>query len=102
MLRINHNDAIELEYIVRKVYGCERAGVAGMCDADYFNNKPIQAAVLVISYLYANGLITGTYEYEEFIHQYETIFDYPDEYDIKTEVENYISDLKSIVNKYLG
>ena len=53
---INHNDAIELENQVRKLYGCERYGIYGMVDSDYFEKKPIQAAVLVMAYLYEKGV----------------------------------------------
>lgn len=61
MFRINHNEAIELEYQVRKLYGCDRAGVSGMADADYFEGHPIQAAVLVVAYVHAKGLESGPY-----------------------------------------
>ena len=53
MFRINHNDEIELEHEVRRLYGCDRGGVSGMADADYFEGHPIQAAVLVVSYIHA-------------------------------------------------
>ena len=47
---INHNDAIELERVVRELYGWDRGGASGMIDADYFGKKPIQAAVLVVAF----------------------------------------------------
>ena len=55
MFRITHNDAIELEHQVRRLYGCDRGGVSGMAEADYFEGHPIQAAVLVVSYIYAKS-----------------------------------------------
>lgn len=97
---ISHNDAITLERIVRRVYNCDRSGVSGMVDADYFDEKPIQAAVLVIAYLYARDMVQDPYLYDEFLHKYETIFDYPDENDIESEIKNYIVDLRSIVDGY--
>lgn len=100
MFNINHNEAIELEHLVRRLYGCDRGGVSGMVDADYFDNKPIQAAVLVLSYLYARDLIDNANEYDKFLHKYETIFDYPDENDAKSEVQNYIEDLRFIVDRF--
>ena len=30
MFKINHNDAIELEHIVRRLYSCDRGGVSGI------------------------------------------------------------------------
>ena len=89
MFRINHNDAIELEYQVRRLYGCDRGGVSGMADADYFEGHPIQAAVLVVSYI------------DEFRSKYETIFEYPDENNAVDEVRNYIDELSSIVERYI-
>ena len=100
MFTINHNDAIVLEHMVRSLYGCDRGGVSGMVDADYFDDKPIQAAVLIIAYLYAKDLVDNPYEYDEFLHKYETIFDYPDENDAKNEVQNYIEDLRFIIDRF--
>ena len=101
MFRINHNEAIELEHQVRKLYGCDRAGVSGMADADYFEGHPIQAAVLVVAYVHAKGLESGPYQYDEFLNKYETIFEYPDENDAATEIRNYINDVTEIVEKYV-
>ena len=100
MFNINHNDAIELEQLVRRLYDCDRGGVSGMVDADYFDDKPIQAAVLVIAYLYARDLVSNPYEYDEFLHKYETVFDYPDENNAKAEIRNYIEDLRFIVERF--
>lgn len=77
MFRINHNDAIELEHQVRRLYGCDRGGVSGMADADYFEGHPIQAAVLVVSYIHANHRESGPYQFDEFLNKYETIFECP-------------------------
>lgn len=101
MFRINHNDAIELEHYVRKLYGCDRGGVSGMADADYFEGRPIQAAVLVVSYIYANHRESGPCQFDEFLNKYETIFDFPDENNAADQVRNYIKELSSIVKKYI-
>lgn len=101
MFRINHNDAIELEYQVRRLYGCDRGGVSGMADADYFEGHPIQAAVLVVSYIHANHRESGPYQFDEFRSKYETIFEYPDENNAADEVRNYIDELSSIVEQYM-
>ena len=101
MFRINHNDAIKLEHQVRRLYGCDRGGVSGMADADYFEGHPIQAAVLVVSYIHANHRESGPYQFDEFLNKYETIFEYPDENNAADEVRNYIDELSSIVEQYI-
>ncbi len=52
MFRVTHNDAIELEHQVRRLYGCDRAGVSGLADADHFESRPMDAAIMVVSYIY--------------------------------------------------
>lgn len=101
MFRINHNDAITLEHEVRRLYGCDRAGVSGMADADYFEGHPIQAAVLVVAYIHANKLENEPYQYDEFLCKYETIFEYPEENDAVNQVQNYIDELEKIVDQYV-
>ena len=101
MFRINHNDAIALEREVRRLYGCDRAGVSGMADADYFEGHPIQAAVLVVAYIHAKKLENGPYQYDEFLCKYETIFEYPEENDAVNQVQNYIDELEKIVDLYV-
>ena len=39
-----------------------------MVDADYFEGHPIQAAVLVVSYIYANHRESGPYQFDEFLN----------------------------------
>ena len=70
MFKIEHNDAIALEYEVRRLYGCDRSGVSGLADAD------------------------------DFLCKYDTIFKFPEEYDVANEVENYIKELADIVDNY--
>lgn len=102
MFRITHNEAIELEYQVRKLYGCDRAGISGLADADHFESHPIDAAIIVVSYIHAKGLQYSETEYDEFLCKYDTIFSYPDENNAKDEVENYIDELSQIVDKYVA
>lgn len=86
--------------MARRLYGCDRGGVSGMEDTDYFDDKPIQPAVLLVAYLYAKDLVDNPYEYDEFLHKYETIFDYPYENTAKDEVQNYIEDLRFIIDRF--
>ena len=83
------------------IHGCDRGGVSGMADADYFEGHPIQAAVLVVSYIHANHRESGPYQFDEFLNKYETIFEYPDENNAADEVRNYIDELSSIVEQYI-
>lgn len=101
MFRITHNDAIELEYQVRRLQGCNRGGVSGMAEADYFEGHPIQTAVLVVSYIHANHRESDKYQFDEFLNKYETIFECPDENNAAGEVENYIKNLSAIVDQHV-
>ena len=101
MFRIDHAYAVELEHQVRRLYHCDRSGVSGLAEADYFEGHPIQAAVLVVAYIHAHGLESGPYQYDEFLTKYETIFEYPDENDAENEIENYVEELSTIVDQYI-
>lgn len=101
MFRINHNDAIELEHQVCRLFKCNRAGGSGLADADNFESRPMDAAVMVISYIHAKGLQSSETQYDEFLCKYDTIFTYPDENDAENEVHNYIKELTDIIENYL-
>ena len=101
MFRVTHGEAIELEHQVRRLYGCDRAGVSGLADADHFESRPMDAATMVVSYIHAKGLHYSETEYDEFLSKYDTIFRYPDENDAKHKVKNYINELSEIVDKYI-
>lgn len=101
MFRIEHSDAIELESIVRRLFNCDRSGVSGLADADNFESHPMDAAIMVVSYIHAKGLQSSETQYDEFLCKYDTIFSYPDENDAENEVQNYIDELSRIVDCYL-
>ena len=101
MFRITHGEAIELESQVRRLYNCDRFGVSGLANADRFESHPMDAAIVVISYIYAKELQHSETEYNDFLSKYDTIFNYPDENDTKHEVRNYINELSRIVDKYI-
>lgn len=67
MYRINHNDAMELEHQVRRFFKCDRAGVSGLADADNFASRPMDVAVMVVSYIHAKGLQSSDTQYDEFL-----------------------------------
>lgn len=101
MFRIQHSDAIELEHQVRRLFKCDRAGVSGLADADNFESHPMDAAVMVVSYIHAKGLQSRETQYDEFLCKYDSIFTYPEENDAEHEVENYIEELTAIIEDYL-
>ena len=103
MFRLNHNDAVELEYQICRLYKCNRGGASGLADADNFESNPMCAAYMVISYIYAKGLEINDYddEYGRFICTYENIFNHSDEYNMQLEVSHYIDEISNIVDQYI-
>ena len=101
MYAIDHSSAIELEQQVRNLFKCDRFGVSGLADADKFEAHPLDAAAMVVSYIHAKGLQDSENQYIEFLNKYNTVFTYPEEYDMKLEIKNYIKELTEIVKKYL-
>ena len=67
MFSINHSDAIELEHQVRRLFKCDRCGVSGLADANNFESNPLDAAIMVVSYIHAKGLQTSETQYDEFL-----------------------------------
>lgn len=101
MFRIKHSDAIELEHQICRLFKCDQLGVSGLANAYCFESRPMDAAIMVISYIYANGLQSSETQYAEFFDKYNTIFTYPEENDANNEVQNYIEELTRIVEDYL-
>lgn len=95
MVKINHGDAMELEAIVRQVYGCERYGVYGLVNADVFENNPLLAITMVASFLCLNKLEFN--KIEEAIAKYRMVFENSNGFIDDREVKEYINDLKQIV-----
>ena len=56
---------------------------------------------MVVSYIHAKGLQISEMQYDEFLCKYDTIFNYPDENDAANKVQNYIAELRDIVDMYL-
>ena len=52
-----------------------------MADADNFESSPFSAAIMVVSYIHALGMQDSETQYDEFLHKYEIIFNYPEEND---------------------
>lgn len=102
MAKIKHEKAIELEEQVCRLFNCERGGVSGMADADNYENNPICAAYMVVSYIYAQGLAFNDRQFDEFLYKYECIFlDDSYEYDLDKETNKYVSEISSIVESFI-
>ena len=101
MSMISHNDATILEHELRRLFKCDRGGVSGLVDADTFDKNPMCAAYLVIAYIYAKGMESSQYQYDDFLCKYEYVFNNSSEFDLEVEVRNYIKDLTSIIDLYL-
>ena len=93
-MRIEHNDAICIESIVRKVHDCERFGMAGIIDADYFENNPFDATIVALAPIWKNipKNILETFVNKWWIFKNEIS---------ELNIEEYKKELSDIVNKYL-
>ena len=100
MSLIKHSDAISLEHILRRVYNCDRCGVAGLVDADVFESNPYYAALLTVTPIYYSGMSKDDHEISDFLFRYGVVFNYPDENLNDEAIEKYISELRALVNKY--
>lgn len=101
MLKIKHKEACKLEALVKRVYDCERYGIMGLADADYFEVNPLQAAILILAPKFQRSRwsrrdIPGVME---FLTKYEDYFESDSKYD-SFIVKNYINDLTKLVKRY--
>ena len=99
-MRISHNDAVSLEYIVRGVYNCDRGGVAGIAEADFFEHSPISAAVAILAPLSFRAGEAELEDVSEFWEKYRTEFSH-DNIPLDQEyVDEFINDLRALAKKY--
>ena len=47
--KMDHQDAISLEYIVRNVFDCGPGGVMNVANADQLEIKPMNAAIAIFA-----------------------------------------------------
>lgn len=96
---INHDEAIELEYIIRRVYKCDRFGVMGIANADRLEHHPLDAANVILAPLYFDK--SDLTDVENFMDTYSSLFNFYDYYEYdKDKVRSYIDGLKKLVDKY--
>ena len=91
-MRINHNEAIALERIVRGVFDCDRAGMGGYIDADHFESAPFDAALIALAPLWQKA---DSQETEDFLSKWGDTLRNADNSDV--DVQSYIGELESLV-----
>ena len=96
-MRIDHSSAITLEWIVRKVHTCDRAGMGGYIDADHFELAPFDAALIALAPLWKK---TDPREIEDFLYKWEHLL--RSETDEQVDVQVYISELDNFVDSLIG
>lgn len=101
MFSMAHEDAIELEHQVCRLF---KNNVSGLNHADIFEDYPMNAAVMIISYICATESPSANKqrEYNDFWSKYDTIFTYPEENDASGKVQDYICELTKIVDEHIG
>ena len=96
-MRIEHNDAIILECIVRGVYSCQRGGMGGYIDADHFESEPFDAALIALAPLWKKGNFC---ELENFLFKWEHVFRKGNDNNLDPKV--FIDELDSLVSNLLN
>ncbi len=102
MYTIEHRYAIYVERIVSRLFNfnyCNRDEL-NIISAGHFEYYPLDAAVMVVSYVYAKELSCDKSQLATFFNKYESIFKYPEKNNADNEIENYIRDLSEIVKQY--
>lgn len=101
MVRLNNKQSFKLEYLVRKVYGCERFGVMHMADADYLSINPFYAAILIFSPKYYKKPYKEYLDIQNFIDRYEEYFHCNELPKYTSEdIDEYINELEALVRKH--
>lgn len=99
MSQIDHGTAIRLEHIVRRAFNhCDRFDLSGLANSDHFDNRPLDAALMVISAIYATGRTENQQKFSDFLYESECTFevDEPEE----EAIERYVDTLSDIVSRY--
>ena len=99
---IDHTSARSLERIIRNLYNLPDRGLAsGLADADHFASHPMDAAIMVISYIYARNLEDDDARYANFLREYDLIFRDQNDHIGADTVNKYVNELNKIVRNYL-
>lgn len=95
-MRINHQQAITLEAVVRKVYSCDRGGMGGYIDADHFSSEPFDAALIALAPLWKNA---EYHEIEDFLFKWEVLRSANGE---PVDEDLYIEELDTLVSNLIA
>lgn len=71
-----HAFAVNIEFILRHVFDCDRGGLAGLIDADAIEHSCYVPIAAALGFLYASGDEGKRFEIEEFITNYDYYLDF--------------------------
>ena len=98
MDKIDQNTAVALEFQLRKLFDCDRAGCFEIIDSDSFRHNPLSAVILVAAFLYLKNIDDIDNEkFSSFVSKYELLF-CSDESATDDEIEEYIKGIRIIVD----
>ena len=91
-MKITHSDAVSLEHIVRRAHdNCDRSGMAGYIDADHFERKPFDAALIALSVCWKR---INVRELDDFLNKWEYFLCEESE---NANISEYIEELNDLV-----
>ena len=93
-MRISHNDAIELENVVRQVFNCDRGGMGGYIDADHFEAQPFDAALIALAPLWKR---CDPHELDEFLYNWE--YDLRRNEEEPVDIRVFIRELRELIER---
>ena len=96
-MKINHKYAVELEFIARKVHGCERFAMGGLINSDHFERHPFDAALIALVPLWKS---IESIRLEEFFCKWESTLHCDEECEDEIIVE-YIQELQELVDSMM-
>ena len=89
------NHAVNIEFILRDVFNCERYGLGGIVNSDFIRKQPFTAIACGLSFLYATAEFESQLEIINFIEEYsffsEMSIDFILSFDTSSKVVNGIN-----------
>ena len=95
---ISGDNALALEYLVRRVYDCERGGVMNVAEADKLKKHPMLAPTVIFAPLYLKQ--KNWDDIDAFMEKYCDFYYCEADEISKDFVKSFINDLEALVNKY--
>lgn len=91
-----HNYAISLEEKIRSLFNYERTAIYRLINADNFENNPLSAAFIIMTYIYLKNITELDNKCAELIDKYSIVLENKPFTD--TDYINYMEDLSDIIN----